>query len=61
MRLTKPRWYPAIEVRGEGIFSIEEEVISRWSHQENVIKRAEAIESPDASNILNPDNLPITP
>ena len=45
-------------MRGEGIFfSIEEEMIARWSQKESVIKRVEAIESPEASNILNPDNL----
>jgi hypothetical protein len=41
---TEPRWRPAIENKGEGIFiNLNEEYLNKWENDEDIIKRANEI------------------
>jgi hypothetical protein len=57
---TRLGWYPAIEVRGEGIYlEIDNDRLSRWEQRPAVQSRAAMLNFSD-SNVLNPDRGNIT-
>jgi len=48
----KSKWYPAIEVKGEGIFiSLNEKRLEEWSKNKHLVKRAENINKKFKSNL----------